>query len=160
MALPFPFPSLPTLPALPVIPEFRLPALLTRIGGQLPQWPLGAQIAVLLNLACQLKLLAGDDLAALEGKHFRITAEDLGGTADFEFRDNRFRPLRFPSAAPDLIFSATVSAYLQLLTRQEDPDTLFFNRRLDIQGDTELGLRIKNMLDAIDGARLRSALHL
>jgi hypothetical protein len=35
---------------------------------------------------------------------------------------------------------------------QEDPDTLFFSRRLAMEGDTELGLLIKNTLDAIDGA--------
>ncbi|HNM65287.1 MAG TPA: SCP2 sterol-binding domain-containing protein, partial [Accumulibacter sp.] len=43
---------------------------------------------------------------------------------------------------------------LQLLARQEDPDTLFFNRELSIVGDTELGLLVKNMLDAIDWPRL------
>lgn len=34
--------------------------------------------------------------------------------------------------------------------RKEDPDTLFFQRRLSIQGDTELGLEVKNLLDNID----------
>ncbi|MGB5009839.1 MAG: SCP2 sterol-binding domain-containing protein [Candidatus Dechloromonas phosphoritropha] len=38
---------------------------------------------------------------------------------------------------------------MQLLARQEDPDTLFFNRELEINGDTELGLIVKNMLDAV-----------
>ena len=37
-----------------------------------------------------------------------------------------------------------------MLLRQEDPDTLFFNRRLKIEGDTELGLVVKNLLDSID----------
>jgi predicted lipid carrier protein YhbT len=46
--------------------------------------------------------------------------------------------------------SATVSAFLQMLTRQEDPDTLFFHRRLAIEGDTELGLLVKNLLDRIE----------
>ena len=41
-------------------------------------------------------------------------------------------------------------AFYQLLQRQEDPDTLFFNRRLSIEGDTELGLMVKNTLDALD----------
>jgi predicted lipid carrier protein YhbT len=34
--------------------------------------------------------------------------------------------------------------------REEDPDTLFFARRLTIEGDTELGLVAKNLLDGID----------
>ena len=38
--------------------------------------------------------------------------------------------------------------------RDEDPDTLFFARRLTIEGDTELGLMVKNALDALDTSRI------
>ena len=34
--------------------------------------------------------------------------------------------------------------------REEDPDTLFFSRRLMMEGDTELGLVVKNTLDALE----------
>jgi hypothetical protein len=34
--------------------------------------------------------------------------------------------------------------------RQQDPDTLFFSRRLAMEGDTELGLLVKNTIDAIE----------
>jgi predicted lipid carrier protein YhbT len=37
---------------------------------------------------------------------------------------------------------------LLLLAGQVDADTLFFQRRLAIAGDTELGLVVKNWLDA------------
>ena len=37
-----------------------------------------------------------------------------------------------------------------IAARKEDPDTLFFQRRLRIEGDTELGLYVKNLMDAID----------
>ncbi len=40
--------------------------------------------------------------------------------------------------------------FLLLASRQEDPDTLFFRRRLTIEGDTDLGLGIKNLLDSLD----------
>ena len=49
---------------------------------------------------------------------------------------------------------------LQMLARQEDPDTLFFNRELEITGDTELGLIVKNMLDAIEWPQLSAKLPL
>jgi predicted lipid carrier protein YhbT len=55
---------------------------------------------------------------------------------------------------PTLSFRANLSAFLQLLARQEDPDTLFFNRDLSISGDTELGLLVKNMLDAVEWPQL------
>ncbi|MFT0213158.1 SCP2 sterol-binding domain-containing protein [Pseudomonas sp. F1_0610] len=40
--------------------------------------------------------------------------------------------------------------FLALASRQEDPDTLFFRRRLQITGDTELGLGVKNLIDSLD----------
>jgi predicted lipid carrier protein YhbT len=38
----------------------------------------------------------------------------------------------------------------RLATRRADPDMMFFDRRLLIEGDTETGLRLKNILDAIE----------
>ena len=43
--------------------------------------------------------------------------------------------------------------------RKQDPDTLFFQRRLKIEGDTELGLEVKNLIDAIDIEQLPSSFH-
>lgn len=143
-------PVLSSLPALPVIPVFRLPALLGRVGARLPQWPHAVVLSALLNAASRLGALPTDTLDELEGKHFRIRVTDLGSVADFRYAGGRFEPCREAGGAPDLSFSADASAFLQMITRQEDPDTLFFNRRLDIEGDTELGLRVKNMLDALD----------
>lgn len=40
--------------------------------------------------------------------------------------------------------------FLALASRQEDPDTLFFRRQLQITGDTELGLGVKNLIDSLD----------
>ena len=44
---------------------------------------------------------------------------------------------------------APSSSYLRLMRGEEDPDRLFFERALVMEGDTELGLVIKNTLDAI-----------
>ncbi|SNB73692.1 SCP-2 sterol transfer family protein [Kingella negevensis] len=41
-----------------------------------------------------------------------------------------------------------------MMTREEDPDTLFFNRKLQIEGDTELGLITKNLLDCVEWDKL------
>jgi predicted lipid carrier protein YhbT len=46
--------------------------------------------------------------------------------------------------------SGKVEDYWQLATRREDPDTLFFSRRLCIEGDTATGVHVKNLLDALD----------
>jgi predicted lipid carrier protein YhbT len=135
------------------IPRFKLPAVVSRIGSQLPQWPHALVLTTALNAAAKMKLLPEDSLALLEGRSFFVEVLDTGGQAHFTYRGGLFRPLFRPPTAPDLSFSANLSAFLQLLARQEDPDTLFFNRELSIEGDTELGLAVKNMLDAIEWPR-------
>lgn len=140
------------------IPRFQLPGFVARLGARLPQWPHALALIAGLNAALKLKLLPEDSLAALEKKIFRVQVNDTGGVATFTYLGGLFRPIFRPDRAPDLSFAANLSAFLQLLARQEDPDTLFFNRELSIEGDTELGLIVKNMLDAIELPKLPASL--
>lgn len=132
------------------IPTFRLPGFVASLGHKLPQWPHALALVAALNAALKMKLLPESELALLEDKLFRVRVNDTGGEASYTYRDGLFRPVFRPTREPDLAFAANLSAYLQLLARQEDPDTLFFNRELEITGDTELGLIVKNMLDAVE----------
>ena len=59
----------------------------------------------------------------------------------------------------DVCFSATGDDLILIAGRKQDPDTLFFQRRLKIEGDTELGLEVKNLIDAIDIDQLPSSVH-
>ncbi|MEN3371792.1 SCP2 sterol-binding domain-containing protein [Dechloromonas sp. ZS-1] len=136
------------------IPTFRLPDFVSAIGRRLPQWPHSLVLVGGLNAALKMKLLPADDLLALEDKLFHVRVLDTGGEATYTYRDGLFRPVFSATREADLCFTANLSAYLQLLTRQEDPDTLFFKRELEITGDTELGLLVKNMLDAVDWPKL------
>lgn len=132
------------------IPKFRLPSFVAMIVEKLPQWPHSLALVAGLNAALKMKLLPESELNLLEDKLFRVRVNDTGGEASYTYRDGMFRPVFRPEREPDLAFAANLSAYLQLLARQEDPDTLFFNRELEITGDTELGLIVKNMLDAVE----------
>lgn len=136
------------------IPKFKLPAFVASLGHKLPQWPHALALVGVLNTALKMKLLPESELALLEDKLFRVRVLDTGGEASYTYRNGLFRPVFRPEREPDLAFAANLSAYLQLLARQEDPDTLFFNRELEITGDTELGLIVKNMLDAVEWPKL------
>ena len=48
------------------------------------------------------------------------------------------------------LFAYPAGDFLRMARREEDPDTLFFSRRLSMEGDTELGLVVKNSLDALE----------
>jgi O2-independent ubiquinone biosynthesis accessory factor UbiT len=136
------------------IPRFKLPAFVSAVGNRLPQWPHAIVLTTGLNAVVKMKLLPEDSLDLLEGRSFLVDVLDTGGRACFTFRDGLFRPLFTLPETPDLAFRANLSAFLQLVARQEDPDTLFFNRELSIEGDTELGLVVKNMLDAVEWPKL------
>jgi len=131
------------------IPALRLPRPVAAIGERLPQWPHSLALATALNAALALKFLDAAELAALDGRLVRIRVVDAGATASVVMRGGRFRAAPAGSGA-DLVFAAPLTAMLQMLTRQQDPDTLFFERTLAIEGDTELGLIVKNLLDRIE----------
>ena len=86
--------------------------------------------------------------AALNGHSFRLTVEDIGLEVRFRCANGRFAPGPFDGTEPDLILRAKVADYLRLISGDADTDTLFFQRRLSISGDTELGLEVKYWLDA------------
>jgi predicted lipid carrier protein YhbT len=77
-----------------------------------------------------------------------ICVADIGITISMTLRDNRLAPSQ--SAHCDMKISGTIHDFLLLISRPEDTDTLFFQRRLKMEGDTELGLQLKNFLDGMD----------
>lgn len=137
------------------LPDFTLPAPFARLGGKLPQLPPTLALVAGLNLALD-RLIPREPLAMLAGKRFVIRVRDAGMTLRFGYNGRRFHPV-FDPAAPDLTISARARDFLALLAREEDPDTLFFNRRLVMEGDTDLGLLVKNTLDGIDLPRFDPA---
>ncbi len=63
-----------------------------------------------------------------------------------------------PDAEADVWFRAEASDLLLVAACRADPDTLFFQRRLVIEGDTELGLEVKNLMDALEPAAMPAPL--
>lgn len=59
-----------------------------------------------------------------------------------------------PAGTVEVLFRANSTELLLLLSQQTDPDTLFFQRRLTLLGDTELGLQLKNFLDTLEPDKL------
>lgn len=118
------------------------------VASRLPAFPPALACALTLSLVAP-RVVGGDALATLDGKTFRIVVRDAGLTVAFRVRSPRFLPMHAGSAV-DVTFTACAADFLLLATRRADPDTLFFDRRLLIEGDTETGLRLKNMLDAIE----------
>jgi predicted lipid carrier protein YhbT len=137
------------------IPDFTLPTALARLGSRLPQLPPTLALLTGLNLALG-RMIPRAPLEPLIGKRFAIRVLDAGLTLRFAYGSHGFRPI-FDSAPTDLTISAKSRDFIALLTREEDPDTLFFSRRLLNEGDTDLGLLVKNTLDGIELPRFDPA---
>ncbi|WP_432453684.1 MULTISPECIES: ubiquinone anaerobic biosynthesis accessory factor UbiT [unclassified Agarivorans] len=89
------------------------------------------------------------DLDFLLQRWLKLEVTDLNASWFVTFQQGK---LRVQANAPqiDVSFSGQLNEFVLLMGRQEDPDTLFFQRRLKIEGDTELGLELKNLLDNLD----------
>ncbi|WP_281645950.1 SCP2 sterol-binding domain-containing protein [Parendozoicomonas sp. Alg238-R29] len=108
-----------------------------------------------LNHAFQ-QPLEEDEFDALEGRWLKVTVSDL--QLDFYVTVSDRKMVMSGPRSCDVTFRGESTSFLTLATRQEDPDTLFFNRKLAIEGDTELGLGVKNMLDSLELDQLPKAL--
>ena len=125
----------------------------------------------LIPVALQRKVL-------LEG--LRVVFQDALEDGDFEFLRNRWlkieiKDLRFTwyisyqddklivadkLVQENVCFSGNLNDLVLIAGRKEDPDTLFFQRRLSIEGDTELGLEVKNLMDSVDLEQLPKSIQM
>ncbi|PRH82095.1 ubiquinone anaerobic biosynthesis accessory factor UbiT [Arenimonas caeni] len=116
-------------PVLRRVPQAWQRQLLERAVGQLLDKPLRA-----------------GELGFLQGRRIGIEVPDLGLAWVLGLEDGRLRSVDGPAEAS---VRGSATDLLLLASRLEDADTLFFQRRLELTGDTELGLTARNLLDRL-----------
>jgi len=104
-------------------------------------------LALILNQLFEEAIKDGD-LDFLQGKWLAIRIDDL--SIHWQMSFNKALLIKEDDGMPDVSFTGNINDLILIAGRKEDPDTLFFQRRLIIEGDTELGLEVKNLLDNID----------
>jgi predicted lipid carrier protein YhbT len=137
--------------AMPQIPDFIRPIAKKVAGLPGRLIPYAAQkpvLSLVLNEAFREPLRHGD-MDFLEGAKVRIKVTDLSIDWLIRVDAERFTPID-REWKDDVSISGESRDFLLLATRQADPDTLFFQRRIRIEGDTELGLGVKNTMDSMD----------
>jgi predicted lipid carrier protein YhbT len=143
LPLPFSPPSAGTL--------LRLP------GKLLPVRLHSRGLTLILNRLLAEPLAAGE-LDFLQDRILRIEVMDLA--LDYRLTLLNGKLAAAPGGAEeDVRFGGNVREFLLLALNEEDPDTLFFQRRLQLEGDTELGLEIKNLLYSLEDDLLPDPLH-
>lgn len=129
----------------------RLPKPLALPIKLLPRKLHGYALSKLLNQLFKREMNEGE-LDFLEGRTVRIDVSDAGLSYAISMREGMF--VEAGAMPVDLTVTGTVYDYLLLITNREDPDTLFFQRHLTMDGDTGLGVHLKNMLAAVEMEQL------
>lgn len=93
--------------------------------------------------------LEDGDFDFLESKWLKVSIRDLGLSWFISYQHSTL-VISDTVEQEDVSFSGNLNDLVLIAGRKEDPDTLFFQRRLSIEGDTELGLEVKNLMDSID----------
>jgi len=127
------------------LPAFPKP--LARLIAALPVYPASLGFVAVGNLVAW-PTLRELDWTSVVGRCLCVRVQDTGLALYFSLRADGFHAEQGGPA--EVIFTADARDLARLALRLEDPDTLFFERRLRIEGDTDLGLTIKNSLDAVE----------
>jgi predicted lipid carrier protein YhbT len=126
----------------------RLPRLFSLPLRLLPSRAHG-QVAALLLQRIFAEQHGDGELDFMAGRSARIRVSDAGVDLHITAGPEGFRALPRLGEV-DLGIEGTAYDYLLLITGREDPDTLFFQRRLRMSGDTALGVHLKNFLASVD----------
>ncbi|MGB5472910.1 MAG: SCP2 sterol-binding domain-containing protein [Gammaproteobacteria bacterium] len=124
------------------------PHLLSVPLAIIPRGVHGMAVVTVLNRILARALRNGE-LDFLQGRTVRIHVRDMQLSFCITLQQGALAASRV-KAMVDLSITGTLHAFLLLTARREDADTLFFQRRLRMEGDTELGLEVKNFLDGLD----------
>lgn len=130
-----------------------IPALLAWPFAVIPSMVHSTVLAKILNVQFAAQIRDGD-LEFLHKRCLLIQVRDAQVAYQLRYDSSTgFSSCRITGEA-DLTISGALYDFLALATRREDSDTLFFNRRVVMMGDTALGLELKNLLDSMDFAAL------
>ncbi len=113
----------------------RIPVPLKQLAAEAPLNRLFAQA------------ISDGDFDDFEGHRIRLEVNGGQPGITIGFWAGRLRVIDGPGEAT---IRGSMAAFKTLAERRQDPDQLFFQRRLVIEGDTELGLGLKNLLDSLE----------
>jgi predicted lipid carrier protein YhbT/chorismate mutase len=135
-------------------PPARLAPLLRRVPAAWQARLLEAAMHRVLSVP-----IAQAVLEPLAARRIGIEVSDLGLRWVLCLRDGRMQVCA-PGEAAEATVRGTATDLLLLASRREDADTLFFQRRLNLIGDTELGLTARNLLDQLPWQQVPLALRI
>lgn len=88
-------------------------------------------------------------LAEIDDKLFLFEARDVEKRFFLHVKDRNIKVVPHSVRRPDVAMSGSASVLMEVLLGKEDPDTVFFSRKLEITGDTAAAIHLKNLLASL-----------
>ncbi|MBF0614528.1 MAG: hypothetical protein G8237_11905 [Magnetococcales bacterium] len=108
-------------------------------------------LGIVLNLFFKRYPELKQRLIELSGKIFEFHVEDQSQSFFMEVtHEGDVLIHTYSDSLPHVVMSGQAAAFLALLFATTDPDSLFFSRQLQLSGETDTGLRFKNILDNVE----------
>lgn len=114
-----------------------------------PPWVGAIGAGVFIGLITDRNPELREMLKELEGKVFLFEAKDIGKRFYMVVKGDGIHIQPHYRGEPHVTMKGTTDVLFNLLLGREDPDTVFFSRRLEITGDTALAVHFKNILNSL-----------
>ncbi len=136
---------------LPVISPILSPKSISRLATIMPLSINQKLVEKILNATFKEQIGEGD-FDFLQDRQLQIEIIDANLFIGLSFNNQRITCTHFASSSYSADATLSVDSYyaIQLAQQEVDPDTLFFQRKLKIKGDTELAHHVKNTIDTLD----------
>lgn len=135
----------------PLLTRLVKPQSLSVVVTRLPDWLNFRVVEKIVNTAFA-EQISDEDFDFLSGKTLQVEIIDAGLFVSLSYINGKITCLHFSrtSRSSDVTLSVASINAIQLIQQEIDPDTLFFQRKLKINGDTELAHHVKNTIDTLD----------
>jgi predicted lipid carrier protein YhbT len=144
----------------PLFTRLAHPARLGQLALKAPQKLNRLLVEQLANRAFSEQISDGD-FDFLDGRNLQIEITDAGLFIGLGFTNAKIVCHFFSDQAADADATLSIDSLnsIRLLQQEVDPDTLFFQRKLRINGDTELAHQVKNTIDTLDPSVIPGVVH-
>ena len=132
--------------------EYFLDALFKglKVPLRLTPGPLGAiGFGAFISFVIENNPRLRERLREVKGKLFLFEVKDIKKSFYLYIEERGIRVLPHSGARPDVVMRGEVRTLLDVLLGREDPDTVFFSRKLEISGDTAAAVHFKNILASV-----------
>ena len=115
----------------------------------MPLWVEAIGMGAVMGMIVDSNKRFKERLKEVDNKIFLFEATDLNKKFYLHIKNNDIKIIPHLAKAPDVVMKGETKILFGLLLGKEDPDTVFFSRKLEISGDTAAAIHFKNILNSL-----------